>query len=136
MLAMVLLGVAAAGVLLPFAGGATAQADGSHRTVAAMLANDQIERVVSTPFADLLATCSSGPYTETESKGQVKDASGTTLLVELDPTYANFSRQTTCQLVRVPPQVRADVTANFILATVEVRYDGQELATIRRLISQ
>lgn len=127
-LAMVLLGVAAAGVLLPFAGGASAQADGSHRTVAALLANDQIERIVSTPFAQLVPQ-----YNYTEAKGQVRDASGT---VYTNPMYANFSRQTTCQEVRVPPQDDTDVPANFILATVAVSYEGQEQATIRRLISQ
>ena len=127
MLAMVLLGMAAAGVLLPFAGGATAQADGSHRTLAAMLANDQIERIVSTPFAQLVAR-----YNYTESKGQVKDASGT---VFTDPMYANFSRQTTCQAVYVPQQ-SGSTAANFILATVQVCYQDQQLATVHRLISQ
>lgn len=127
-LAMVLLGVAAAGVLLPFAGGASAQADGSHRTVAALLANDQVERIVSTPFAQLVAQ-----YNYTESKGQMKDASGT---VFTDPMYANFSRQTTCQKVRVPPQTSEEVPANFVLATVQVCYQNQEMATVHRLISQ
>ncbi len=130
-LAMVLLGVAAAGVLLPFAGGASAQADGSHRTVAALLAHDQIERIVSSPFADLLANCDAGPYTEAE--GQVKDASGT---VFTDSMYAHFSRQTTYQKVRVSPQENEEVAANFILATVSVWYQDQEMATVRRLISR
>jgi hypothetical protein len=125
---MVLLGMAAAGVLLPFAGGASAQADGSHRTLAALLANDQIERVVSTPFAQLVAT-----YNYTEPQGQIKDASNTVLT---NPMYANFSRRTTCQVVRVPPQEDEDVAPNFILATVEVCYLSQEQATVRRLISQ
>ena len=128
MLAMVLLGMAAAGVLLPFVGGASVQADGSHRTLAAMLANDQIERIVSTPFAQLVAQ-----YNYTEPKGQVKDASVT---VFVDPMYANFSRQTTCQEVRMSPQESEDVAANFVLATVQVFYQGQELATVRRLISK
>ena len=117
-LAMVLLGVAAAGVLLPFSGGATAQADGFHRTTAAILANNQIQRIVS-----------DGPVTETEAQGQVKDASGT---VFTDSMYANFSRQTTCanmELVDYPG-------THFILATVTVSYRGQLLVTVRRLISQ
>jgi prepilin-type N-terminal cleavage/methylation domain-containing protein len=133
-LAMVLLGMAAAGVLLPFVGGASVQADGMHRTLAAMLANDQIERIVSTPFAELAA---STPYSSTEAKGQVKDANGTTVLT--DPMYANFSRETTCQEVSVPPHEESEETAvncKFILATVTVRYQEQPLATVRRLISQ
>jgi prepilin-type N-terminal cleavage/methylation domain-containing protein len=128
MLAMVLLGVAASGVLLPFAGGASAQAEGSHRTVAAILANDQVERIVSSPFAQLLAQ-----YNYTESQGQVKDASG---VVFTDPMYANFSRQTACQQVRVSPQTSEDVAANFVLATVTVSYQGRPMAVVRRLISK
>jgi prepilin-type N-terminal cleavage/methylation domain-containing protein len=124
-LAMVLLGMAAAGVLLPFAGGATVQADGFHRTTAAILANDQIERIVSSPYADVLTT-----YNTTEAQGQVKDASGT---VFTDSMYANFSRQTVCEEAPVSPQ---SVATNFILATVTVSYRGQTLATVRRLISQ
>ncbi len=128
-LAMVLLGAAAAGVLLPFAGGATAQADGAHRTVAALLANDQIERIASTPFADIVT-----PYDHTEAPGQIKDAGGD---IFTNPMYANFSRRTTCQAVWVPPQDdNTGVAPNFVLASVEVCYQGRELATIRRLISQ
>jgi prepilin-type N-terminal cleavage/methylation domain-containing protein len=131
-LAMVLLGMAAAGVLLPFTGGASAQADGNHRTIAAILANDQIERIVSIPFAQLVAQLAQ--YSYVESKGQVQDASGA-LLRESDPMYANFSRQTTCQRVYVPQQSGA-AAANFVLATVSVSYQGQGLVTVRRLISQ
>ena len=127
-LAMILLGMAAAGVLLPFVGGASVQADGQHRTLAAILANDQIERIVATPFDDLVSQ-----YNYTEAKGQVRDASGT---VFSDPMYANFSRRTSYDKVFVDQQTDEDVVADFILITVRVWYQGQELATIRRLISK
>jgi prepilin-type N-terminal cleavage/methylation domain-containing protein len=126
-LAMVLLGMAAAGVLLPFVGGASVQADGQHRTLAAILANDQIERIVATPFDDVVSQ-----YNYTEAKGQVKDASGT---VFSDPMYANFSRRTSCQEVYVPQESGA-MAAGFILATVQIWYQDQEMTTIRRLISK
>ena len=129
-LAMILLGMAAAGVLLPFVGGASVQADGQHCTLAAMLANDQVERTVATPFESLASQC---PYDDIEPKGQVKDTSGT---VFSDPMYANFSRRTSYDKVFVDQQTDEDVVADFILITVRVWYQGQELATIRRLISK
>ena len=119
-MAMVLLGIAAAGVLLPFAHGATVQADGFHRTLGAILANELIERIVATPFDQIVTT-----YNYSESQGQLKDASGTTLT---DSMYANFSRQVDCVW---------DANQDFfIVATVRVYYLGQEVAAIHRLISE
>jgi hypothetical protein len=128
MLAMVILGMAAAGVLLPFVSGASVQAEGLHKTLGAGLANDLLERIVNTPFDRIVGTWHGYP----EAQGQVKDASGTTFT---DPIYANFSRDVCCQYIYVPQQ--GDMVApNFILATVRVSYRGQEMATIHRLISK
>jgi len=125
--AMVLLGIAAAGVLLPFASGASVQADGLHRTLGAVLANDLIEQVAGTSYDQIVAT-----YNYTESQGQLKDSSDTTLT---DSMYADYSRAVSCQYVHVPQQDDA-VTANFILATVHVYYRGLSIVTINRLISE
>jgi len=54
--ALVILGMAAAGVLLPFAGGASVQAEGLRRTLSARLANDLIERIVATPYDQIIPT--------------------------------------------------------------------------------
>lgn len=126
-LAMVLIGIAAAGVLLPFASGASVQADGLHRTLGAVLASSLIEKIAATPFDSIVGT-----YNYTESQGQLKDASGATIT---DSMYANFSREVSCQYVHVPQQGAA-VEANFVLATVHVRYRGQSIVTINRLISE
>lgn len=121
--AIVLLGIAATGVLLPFAGGATVQAGGVHRTLGTVLANDLIERIVSTPFDDIL-----GLYaTHLESEGQVGD--------DTDPMYAEYSRQASCKSVYVPGQ-SDDAAPRFILARVCVAYRGRNVATIYRLISK
>jgi prepilin-type N-terminal cleavage/methylation domain-containing protein len=125
--AMVLLGIAAAGVLLPFASGASVQADGVHRTLAAMLANDLIEQITATPFDQIIAT-----YNYSESQGQLKDAGGTTFT---GSQYANFSREVTCQYVYVPQQDGAQA-ASFIRATVRVYYRGLDIVTINRLIGE
>jgi type II secretory pathway pseudopilin PulG len=78
-LAMVLLGIAAAGVLLPFSGGAAAQAEGARRTLGAVLANDLIERIAGTPF-DLIVETYDG---WDEAEGQTQGTG--------DSQYAHFS---------------------------------------------
>jgi hypothetical protein len=125
--AMMLLGIAAAGVLLPFASGASVQADGLLRTLGAILANDLIEQIAATPYDQMVAT-----YNYTESQGQIKDASGAAFT---EARYARFSRTVSCQYVYVPQQ-NDTVAANFILATVQVLYQGLEIVTINRLISE
>jgi type II secretory pathway pseudopilin PulG len=127
-LALVLLGMAAAGVLLPFVGGVSVQTEGLHRTLAAKLANDLIEQVVATPYDSIVAT-----YNYTESQGQLKDASGT---IFTDPMYAEFSRSVTSEYVYVNEQGDEQPPCFFILATVRVYYRGAEIATVNRLISE
>ncbi len=129
MIAMVILGMAAAGVLLPFSSGASVQAEGMRSTLAAKLASDLIEQVINTPFSQIVAG-----YNYSESQGQVKDAQGN---VFTDPAYLNFSRTVTSEYVDVP--VSPGVTSSgsgFILVTVQVNYSGRELATLTRLISE
>ena len=128
-MAMVLLGIAAAGVLLPFTSGASAQAEGWHRTLAANLANDLLERIVNTPFQGIVDTWDG----YVESQGQVRDASG---LVFSDPMYANFSRKVVCGYLWVPEQNPPSAPANFILVTVHVGYQEREVVVLSRLISE
>jgi prepilin-type N-terminal cleavage/methylation domain-containing protein len=128
-LAMVILGMAAAGVLLPFASGASVQAEGMHRSLGAGLANDLLEQIVATPFKDIV-----NRYNYTEPQGQIKDASDT---IFTDPIYANYSRDVSCTEVRVPQQRDiATVAPNFILARVRVYYRAEPIVTVYRLISE
>lgn len=129
-LATALLGMAAAGVLLPFAGGATVQAEGVRRTLGTRLANDLVERIVSTPFDDIVDVYG----THVELQGQVQDATGTPY-TDTDSMYAEYSREASCEEVRVPPQ-SDDAEPSFILATVRVAHRGRNVATIYRLISK
>jgi len=50
MMAVVVLGIAAASLLLPFVSGAAVRAEGINRTLAARLASDLMEEIVNTPF--------------------------------------------------------------------------------------
>lgn len=148
MMAVMVLGIAAASVLLPFMSGAAVRADGFNRTLAARLASDLMEQILRLPFHDPNDGTSytlgpeSGDYDNiddyhgyTESQGQVKDVSGA---VFTDSMYANFSRNVTCEYVYVPPQpVETDpAKCEFIRVTVQVNYSGKQMATIVRLVSE
>lgn len=127
MMATVVLGIAAAGVLLPFADGAKIRAEGTRRTLGAKLAGDLIEQIVNTPFEQIVKY---DGYSEPQ--GQVKDSAGT---IFTDPAYANFSRDASCDYVYVPQQSGAG-QANFIRVTVRVHYSGRPIAIINRLTSK
>jgi prepilin-type N-terminal cleavage/methylation domain-containing protein len=128
LIAVVVLGVATAGVLLPFTSGAAVRAEGMRRSLGAKLASDLMEEILQAPFADIVSSYDG----YTEAKGQVKDVSGA---VFTDSNYANFSRDVSCEYVYVP-QEGGDKEAKFIRITVGVYYNGNELASLSRLISK
>ena len=148
MMAVVVLGIAAASVLLPFVSGAAVRAEGINRTLAARMASDLMEQILRLPFHDPddETSCSLGPdagdldniddyHGYIEAKGQVKDAAGA---VFTDPMYTNFSRNVECDYVFVPPQPAESDPAKceFIRITVKVNYNGKEMAAISRLVSE
>jgi prepilin-type N-terminal cleavage/methylation domain-containing protein len=126
-MALVILGMAAAGVLLPFSSGAATQAEGIHRTLAARLASDLMDQIVATPFNTIV----SGWNGYAEAEGHVKDAAG---VVFSDPLYARFSRDVTCEDVYVPPQTNA--SAPSIRVSVRVYDRGRAVVTLNRLIGR
>jgi prepilin-type N-terminal cleavage/methylation domain-containing protein len=128
MLAMVVLGIAAAGVLLPFASGARVRREGIHRTLGAKLGADLLEEIINTPFDEII----SGYNGYTEAQGQVKDASG---VVFTDSNYSPFSRDVICEEVYVPQESGSGET-KFIRISVRVFYNGEETTNISRLISE
>jgi len=134
MLAVVIVGMAASGVLLPFASGEAVRAEGQHRTLAAKLASDLIEEIVNTPFSQIVPT-----YDEySEPQGQIRQypvRGSSPGSVFTDPAYANFSRAVTCQEVFVPQQDET-LSATFIRVTVKVYYRGREIVSISRLVSK
>jgi prepilin-type N-terminal cleavage/methylation domain-containing protein len=126
MMATVVLGIAAAGVLLPFTSGAAVRAEGMRMTLAARLAGDLMEEIINTPFEEILA----GYDGYAEPQGQVKDVSGTAFT---DSNYAGFSRDVSCAYVRVPQESETG-ELKFIRVTVRVYYSGKQIAIINRLI--
>jgi len=127
MVATVVLGVAAAGVLVPFTSGAALRAEGIYRTLAARLAGDLMEEIVNTPFDQIISSYNG----YAEAQGQVKDVSG---IVFTDSNYANFSRDVSCEYVYMP-QESGDSDPVFIRIIVRVYYRGGEIVTVSRLVS-
>jgi len=126
-MATVILGIAAAVVLLPFTSGAAVRTEGMRRTLAAKLASDLMEEIIKTPFNQIVTN-----YNYTELQGQVKDANE---VVFTDSNYAKFSREVSCEEVYVPQESGAG-EARFIRATVRIYYNGGETAIINRLICE
>ena len=147
MLAVTVLGFAAAGVLLPFVSGDAVRAEGIRKMLGAGLAGDLMEQILRLPFHDPQGTnyspgAEAGDFDNvddfhgyTELQGQVKDAMG---VVFTDPKYGNYSRSVTCVYATVPPQpAQTDPSkCNFILVTVRVDYSGKNVATLSRLVSE
>jgi hypothetical protein len=129
-MALVSLGLAAAGVLLPFSKGASVQAEGLRMTLAAKLADDLMERIVATAPNQIVATWDG----YAEAQGQVKDGSGVAFT---GPMYAHFSRRATCHDdVYVPQQSGPPWPSGYVLVSVQTSYQGREMASISRLISK
>ncbi len=128
MIATVVLGIAAAGVLMPFVAGAQARAEGQRRTLGAKLAANLTEQIVATDFDSIVGLY--GSYSE--GQGQVKDMTGAFFS---DSAYANYSRQADCVEVWVD-QESSDEPPIFIWAKVKVYYLGAEVASVSRLIAK
>ncbi|MCE5186315.1 MAG: type II secretion system GspH family protein [Planctomycetaceae bacterium] len=122
MMAMVLLAIAAAGVLLPFAGAANQQAQGAHQTIAAQLASELMERIAAADFSTIIATYNG----YAESAGALRDAAGQ---MHTGPAYAGFSRYAVCQ-----PATAASV--NMVQVTVVVLYQGAEITRATTLVGR
>jgi len=128
MMAVVILAIAAAGLLLPFTSGAAMQAEGSRLTLAAKLASDLTEQIINTPFDDVVDSYDG----YSESQGQVKDSGGSVFTGSL---YSKFSRNSSCSYVYFPSEdMRA--SPKFICATVRVYYKSDEVVKIVRLITR
>mgnify|MGYP000347784544 CR=1 FL=1 len=128
MMATLILGIAAAGVLLPFTSGTAARAEGSRRTLASKLACDLMEQIVTTPFDQIVSTYNGYG----ESQGQVRDFGGS---VFTDPAYAGFSRDASCQYVYTT-QESGSAEPIFIRVSVRVYYNGKEVVALHRLVGE
>lgn len=120
MIAMVVLAIAAAGILLPFANAASVQTEAAKQGMAASLASELMERIEASTYSSLIATYNG--YSETA--GALLDATGA---AHTGDAYNGFSRTAACQSAGVG-------SVSMILATVTVSHDGREMTKITTLI--
>ena len=128
LMAIVVLGIAAASLLVPFSSGARLRAEGMHRTLGAKLASHLMERIVRTPFDQIMDDYDG----YTESEGQVTNAAGEVIT---DLNYTKFSREVSCNYVYVA-QESGTTDPVFIRVTIRVNWDGENIVTINRLVSE
>ncbi len=146
LLASAILALAVAAVMMPFTAGARNEHVDRRRTVAAGLAQEMMEEVLSRPFEDPHGASSPGPepgeaaragfdniddyHGHNEAAGNVTDFAGAPAT---DAGATDLSRHVTAQYVYVSGQDVAD-PPTFVLATVEVRHVGRTVATLKRLV--
>ena len=118
-IAMVLLAMAAAGVLLPFANAASVQEEAARQTLAGNLASEMMEKVLQSEPNDILLNF--GVYSET--KGAMLDTKGVVLS---DSIYAGFSRSVVSEAVTVN-------SVPLVKITVSVAYEGNEMTRVTTL---
>ena len=121
-IAMVILVVAAAGILMPFTNAGAVLAEGSRQTVATNLASELMEKVLMTDPNDLVTVYDG--YTEVD--GAMLDTKGQVLT---DMVYDGFSRSVACQPATV-------ASVDLVAVTVEVDYLGNEMTTITTLVTK
>jgi prepilin-type N-terminal cleavage/methylation domain-containing protein len=121
LMALVILSIAAIGIVQPFSAGAAVQLEGWHRSLTAKLSSDLLEQIVNTEYDQITAE-----WTDySEAKGQVKDSLGN---VFTDISYANYSRDVTLQQT-------ADLTdIEHQWVTVCVYRDGIKMAELSSLV--
>ncbi len=122
MMAMVILAVAASGILVSFAAAASVQTEAQRRIIASRLAADKIEHLASLDFA-VLESVYVGK-TITESAGMLTDSTGSLITGN---AYAGLSRTVSCEYVTV-------AGVKLIWMTVDLTYHGTPAAHLSTLI--
>ena len=145
--ATVILAVTVTAVTVPFAAGASSGQSDGRGTVAAALAQEMMEEVISKPFYDPQGSTALGPdgsetrtgstkfdniddyHNYTEAAGAIKSMSG---IVINDPATVGLSRRVTTTYVYLTGQSQAS-PATYIRVKVEVLYQGRPLVAVTRL---
>lgn len=145
LLAVTILAMTVTALTMPFTAGAQNEQNDGLRTTAAALASEMMEEILSKPFNDPDGPSNAGPEVgETtrqnfdniddydgydETAGNVSSSSGST---SSDASANTLSRHVSTAYVYVSGQ---DTSAEptFIRITVEIRHDGQPVATLNRL---
>lgn len=148
LLSSIVLAVCVAAITAPFAAAARNEQVEARRTLAVNLAQEIMEEILALPFDDDLTDYVHHPGPEAdesyrmlfdnvddydeyaESPGTLTDVMGYVLDC---PATADLSRHVTASYVYVSGQDTANLP-NFVRIVVEIRYRGQPIVTLTRLI--
>jgi type II secretory pathway pseudopilin PulG len=142
LLASSLLATAVVGIVVPFVAGEQNQRDDSRRTIATNLAQELMEEILTKTFNDQGVGPESGETSRsqyncindynnyTESAGHILDNCGNTVT---DPATVGLSRNVSVSYVTVPGQTPVTPPI-FACVIVEVKYDGNSLLKLTRLV--
>lgn len=139
LLASAILAMTVASVTMPFTAGARCEQEDARRAMSVSLANEMMEEIIAKSFGD-----DDGFDTETDRDDfdDVDDYNGyteETISVSTDSDNSNdpaadgLSRHVTTSYVYVSGQDTAE-DPTFIRVTVEVKYKGDPVVTLTRLI--
>jgi type II secretory pathway pseudopilin PulG len=121
LMAVAILSIATAGVVLPFAAGASVQNEGARHTLACLLASERIEKIKNTEYDDIVSN-----FQGTEAAGSLTAPDGSTFT---GMKYQYLSRTTNC--------TNAYVAGNpALLIEVTVAYKSKPLVTLQTLVCQ
>ena len=131
MLAVMVLAIAAGGVLLPFSQAATVHIEGARYTLASKLASDLMEEIAASDYDQIVAAWDG----YAESEGQITKARSAE--VYTGQAYKFFSRTAECRKVThyASETDRLD-TELGIWVTVTVSFNGKEMSKINTLVSK
>lgn len=120
LVSMSILAVAATGLVVPFATGASVQAEGMHRSLGAKLGSDLLEKITADDYDSILATWTG----YSEAQGYVKDSTGT---VFTDSMYDKYSRYVTIKTFDLGG-------VDHFWITVQTYRDGKKMAQLSKLV--
>ncbi len=140
-LAITILSIAIMALTVPFQAGAQAELEDGRRTLAACLAVEMLEEVLSKEYGDPQGDPMPERFRSefddihdydgySEIAGEVRDVGGTPLT---DPAANGLGRRVEVEEVHVAGQSRSE-PCNFSRITVTVDYAGHPIQTLSRLV--
>ncbi len=146
LLAATVLAGATTSMLWPFVAGAQAQQEAQRQAVAACLAQELMEEILSKPFHDPQGPSAPGPEEGERTRAQFDNADDYHGYAEAagevaafdgevsdDPTAADLGRSVTATYVYVPGQDTSG-EASFLTVTVTVERGGAAVVRLTRLV--
>ncbi len=149
-MASTMLAMGASAILLPFSVGAQSESEDARRTLALYLGREMMEEIISKPFDDPEGSDGMGPdsgevwrtvYDNIDDYDGYEDGYGKSIsqIVDINKEFIDtlasdgLQREVAIAYIRVSGQDSGD-DPNFVRIEVTMKYMGDELLTLRRLV--